>query len=187
MKRNIVFGAALCMIAPTAQATTYLLDFDPTVACSSSCTDSSEILQTYGDQPGVDVVYDGEPATPGLQNFLYWSTGYSGLDDIAYYAGGATLSFVAASGYQVGLQSLTLGAWPSTNRDLGFTITDLADASTLLDTGIQTVLGTTKSMERVAVTIGCFGASAVLVLRFSLSADRGGRVSCARPRLRSAI
>jgi DNA-binding GntR family transcriptional regulator len=26
-----------------------------------------------------------------------------------------------------------------------------------------------------------------LVLRFSLSADRGGRVSCARPRLRSAI
>jgi hypothetical protein len=28
---------------------------------------------------------------------------------------------------------------------------------------------------------------AALVLRFSLSADRGGRVSCARPRLRSAI
>jgi len=32
------------------------------------------------------------------------------------------------------------------------------------------------------------GASLMaLVLRFSLSADRGGRVSCARPRLRSAI
>jgi len=187
MKRNIVFGAALCMIAPTAQATTYLLDFDPTVACSSSCTDSSEILQTYGDQPGVDVVYDGEPATPGLQNFLYWSTGYSGLDDIAYYAGGATLSFVAASGYQVGLQSLTLGAWPSTNRDLGFTITDLADASTLLDTGIQTVLGTTPSVFNFDFSSTTGLQVTFLVLRFSLSADRGGRVSCARPRLRSAI
>jgi hypothetical protein len=145
MKLSIALGAVLFFIAPTAQAATYLLDFDPAVACTLTCFAGSEILQSYGDQPGVDVVYDGDPTIAGLQGFLHWPSDYSDLTSIAYYAGGATLSFEAGSGYAVGLQSLALGGWPSTNRNLGFTITDLADDSTLLNSGIQTVLGTTAS------------------------------------------
>jgi hypothetical protein len=136
----------LLAIGAPAYATTYTLDFDPSVACASTCSNSAEILQTYGDQTGVDVVYDGIPLSAGLQNFFYWDVSYSDLTGIAYYGTGATLTFNAATGYEVGLTSLSLGAWPITDRELGFSITDLATSTELLNTGIVTVLGTTASV-----------------------------------------
>lgn len=146
--RESLFGAAALLVASTqgAAAATYTLDFDRDAACAATCANGVAILQTYGDQTGVDVVYDGFPSDAGLQDLLYWADSYSGLTDIAYYGNGATITFNAATGYEVGLMSLSLGAWPNTSRLLGFSITDLATSSELLNTGIGTVLGSTPSV-----------------------------------------
>ena len=136
----------LLAIGAPAYGTTYTLDFDRNAACASTCSNGSSILQTYGDQTGVDVVYDGNPLSSGLEEFAFWDVSYSNLTDIAYYGAGATLTFNAATGYEVGLTSLSLGAWPITDRELGFSITDLGTSTELLNTGIVTVLGTTASV-----------------------------------------
>ena len=148
--RKSLFGAAALLVASTqgAAAATYTLDFSGNI-CSGgggNCFNGAEILQTYGDQTGVDVVYDGFPGDAGLQNLRYWADSYSGLTGIAYYGDGATITFNAATGYEVGLTSLSLGGWPNTTRPLGFSITDLATSSELLNTGIVAVLGSTPSV-----------------------------------------
>lgn len=145
MLKKLVAIGVVSLCAP-AYATTYTLDFDPSVACASACTNGAAILQTYGDEVGVDVVYDGLPVLAGLEPLQYWLQSYSDLSSIAYYGDGATISFVAASGYEVGLTSLSLGAWPSTDRQLGFSISDIGTSAVLLNEPIQTVLGTTASI-----------------------------------------
>jgi hypothetical protein len=157
--RTFALTLAALLAAPTAQAATYTLDFSGPICVDTStedpddtgpCSNGSEISQTYGDQPGVDVVYDGSSSTDGNQGLLWWNDNYSDLQDIAFSASGSfeggMISFLAGPSYEVALASLSLGGWPLTDRSLGFTITDLADDSVVVDEPIQTVSGSAASV-----------------------------------------
>jgi hypothetical protein len=128
-----VLALGLTALSGTAQAS--ILTFDGNICGGgTSCSNGENIDQSYGDTAGVNVIYDGS-ASGGLQDFLYWYDGYSDLFDVAYYTAGATLTFLANAGYDVFLDSLDLGAWPFADREVGFSVTDLADNSEVYSTG----------------------------------------------------
>lgn len=166
--RTLLTAIALCFAASFASAAT--LDFSGNI-CSGglACSNGNAIDQDYGDMTGVDVQYDGNPGTPGAQNFLFWGPGYSDLTNVAYYASGAQLTFMALTGYDVGVQSLDLGAWPNTDRDLGFSITDMTDNSVVFDTGLVTVSGDVASSFNPGVS-----SSTGLILTFFGDFFNGG-------------
>ncbi|MGQ0565172.1 MAG: VPLPA-CTERM sorting domain-containing protein [Gemmobacter sp.] len=146
--RNAPFLSALAATALALPLTAHaaVLTFEGAICAGDLvCGNGGSINQTYGDISGVDVVYDGDPVGLGLQNFAYWFDDYSDLTDIAYYGAGATLSFLASAGFDVELTSLDLGAWPNTDRDLGFSVTDLQSNTEIVNTGLVTVSGTTSS------------------------------------------
>ena len=143
MKPTIAALTLSTCLASAVGATT--LTFDGSICNGGNvCSNASAIDQSYGDIAGVDVQYDGDPNTAGNQNFAFWSDSYSGLTNIAYYGGGATLTFLGVGG-GVSLTSLQLGAWPNTNRDLGFSVVDLASNTTVFNQPISTVLGSAPS------------------------------------------
>ena len=143
MKAKILALVGMVLSAPVGAAT---LDFDGSI-CNGGmdCSNGFSIDQSYGDMAGVDVIYDGNPNDTTLNNFLFWGSQYSDLENIAYFADGAQLTLDAADGYEVTLSSLDLGAWPNTDRNLGFSVMDLSSNSTVFDTGLVTVSGQVRS------------------------------------------
>lgn len=134
----LLLSATVALLGGSVQAAT--LDFSGNICGGgTSCTDAEGIDQSYGDMTGVDVEYDGDQGLSGLQNFNYWNDSYGDLTGVAYYGEGATLSFLAATGYKVFLDSLETAGWPNSNRILGFTVTDLFDGSILYSTPAGTV------------------------------------------------
>ena len=126
----------LLAIGAPAYATTYTLDFDASVACGvTACSNGSGILQTYGDVAGqVDVVYDADRATPGLESLSYWSTGYETLNDVAYGilgGGGLSITLDALPGFQVSLLGFDIAPYFDRVRNTSLAVIDLFDNSTL--------------------------------------------------------
>lgn len=144
MKSTLAALTMATCLASAAGATT--LDFNGMI-CSGgqACTNGAAIDQSYGDIAGVDVEYDGNPSTSGLQDFRFWGDSYSGLTSVAYYGAGATLTLLGIGG-GVSLTSLDLGAWPNSDRQLGFSVVDLAsNLEVFLVPGNTVVLGSTPS------------------------------------------
>ena len=157
--RSLTLALAALVAAPAVQAATYTLDFSGPICLDTStdapddttaCTNAALISQAYGDEPGVDVVYDSDLDLAGNQELAWWDLEYSNLQGVAYNPSGsgreATISFLASPGYEVGLTSLSLGAWRNQDRSLGFTIMDLANISGPISEPIQVVSGTVASV-----------------------------------------
>lgn len=142
MLKQIACALAL-IVSSVAGTNAATLTFDN--ACGIPCSNGGAISQSYGDIAGVDVEYDGNPGAPGLEPFLFWDSAYSDLTNVAYYADGATLSFLSTGSLGVTLSSLDLGAWPNTNRSLGFLVTDLATNTEVFNTGLLVVSGLVRS------------------------------------------
>lgn len=144
MKSTLAALTLATCLAPAAGATT--LDFNGMICNGGqACTNGADIDQSYGDIAGVDVQYDRTPGLAGLQNFSFWAGSYSDLTNVAYATGGATLTFLGLGG-GVSLTSLDLGAWPNADRQLGFSVVDLAsNLEVFLSPGNTVVSGAVRS------------------------------------------
>ncbi len=172
--RALLAAAALCLAPMMAEAAVLTFDGPICNGTGGACGNGFSIDQGYGDMAGVDVVYDGNPGAAGLQSFAFWADSYSGMTNVAYYGGGATLSFVALAGQAVSLGGLSLGGWPNADRVLGFTVTDLATSNEVFRSGTSsdpliTVPGTTPSVFTFDVT-----SSAGLMITFLGDFYNGG-------------
>lgn len=95
------------------------------VGGDGTCVNGSAILQTYGDGPGVDVEYDGNTATSGLDPLTHWGEGYGGTQDIAYAVADKTGSIFLKplQGALITLKSFMLATY-AVDRMSQFTILD---------------------------------------------------------------
>lgn len=141
MKKHI-FAGLFALAAMPAQAA--VLDFSGGVCVGGVTCNTGSIDQSYGDLIGVDVIWDGNPGDGINNSFLKWSSGYSDLTDVGYYRGGAKMIFNALSGFSVSLSALDLGAWGG-DRQLGFSVTDLATNDQVFTSGLVNVSGSVRS------------------------------------------
>ncbi len=159
MKINTTVSSLLgfvLIVLPTVSFSV-TLTFDGNI-CSfggtSSCLNGRLIGQNYGDIEGqLDIIWDNWLAGVGSSNFSFWSTGYSGLENVGYGTGSATAEIFLspAPGYQVTLQGFDLGAYPNTDRESQVTLlTGLGQE--LFSSGPITVLGSTPSEFNFGLT-----------------------------------
>lgn len=124
--RWIAFFAAFGALPCAAHAVT--LDFTGDICGGgAACTPSAAIDQSYGDLPGLDVIYDGSDA-PGLQPMYWYPDNYSGLTGVAYGHEISTPSQITldpSPGYIVTLNSFQLGAWDSRPQTTRVRVYDL--------------------------------------------------------------
>lgn len=148
--KTILAALAALFVASSAHAVT--IDFTDAACGGGSCGNGSPLDQTYGDITGVNVIYDGNVATPTIDPVLYWSTGYEGNNPAIYVNNGVTMSITleAEAGYEVSLESLGLAPFEDRVSDVDVVIIDLAtglevfeDSYEPLSTdGITTISGT---------------------------------------------
>jgi hypothetical protein len=128
------FCAAAFSAAP-ANAANYLLDFNSS-NCTTTCGNFDYFLQSYGDAPGVDLVYrsvasPGNAATTNAVGLEYWSTGYGDLVDVAWGGSSDTsgvpeIKFLATGTEGITLLRLETAGWPNTDKTTDFRVYDLA-------------------------------------------------------------
>jgi hypothetical protein len=138
-------------LSQAALATDLTLTFDagPGVAdsiCTSSasgvgpattCGNSSYLLQSHGDIPGVlDVSYLA-PRQSAIGTLYWWSTSYNDLYGVLWAPAGdsnseARIDFLPLQeGSMVTLNSFDLGAYPNTTRNTTVSIVELGTGNTL--------------------------------------------------------
>jgi PEP-CTERM motif len=154
---RIAKGLAVTAALAAIQAHATVLTFDGTICDGPGniCTNGQEIFQSYGDRPGLDVMYERDLADPG-DPLSFWNTQYSNLVNVAFGAGisgsgTAEIFLNPEPGYTVTLNGLALGAWPNQNRMSQLTILG-GDGTTLFASGPITVLGATASSFGFALT-----------------------------------
>lgn len=129
--------APLILAANLAQSA--VLNFDGNICGSGTqaCNNGSNISQSYGDTANLDVIWDANTATAGSQDFLFWSTGYSGQSNIAYNISGANgeIFLKPNAGFQVTLNSFDIGSWLSATRTTQVSIFDGATNAQLFSSG----------------------------------------------------
>jgi hypothetical protein len=157
--RTTTLGLGMLAAAVMSPAHSTVLTFDGNICdffSTSACNNGRDILQTYGDQPGVlDVVYYRNGLASGIDPLLFWSTQYSGLVNVAYGSGIGTLGtaeiFLSpAPGYSVTLNGFSLGAY-QVDRTSQYAILG-GDGTPLSSSGLITVLGSTPTQVSVAET-----------------------------------
>jgi hypothetical protein len=135
MFRSLALIGAMSFAMP-AHATSYLLDFDPDLACVSTCLNGSSILQSYGDIPGqLDVIYDASRGTDGLQPMQYWGTGYESLQGVAYgllNAGGLSITLSVFSGFDIALQGFDIAPYLNRSQNTSIEVIDIEDGAVVL-------------------------------------------------------
>lgn len=117
-------------LASAASAAT--IDFtDATCSGGGACNVGTPLDQSYGDMTGVDVIYDRDLTTSGLQDVLYWSTGYEELDGVIYtnQNAGMSVTLEAEAGYEVSLDSLLIAPYFNRTVNTQIAIIDLADGT----------------------------------------------------------
>ena len=115
--RILASALSLGLLAGSAGAVTLTFDGD---ICNggTACGSGASIDQSYGDQVGVDVQYDGSNQ-PGLQSMHWWPSNYSFMTAVAYSVGsghGAPIVLDALAGYEVTLLGFDLGGYSNANR-----------------------------------------------------------------------
>jgi hypothetical protein len=147
---------ALCY-AGTAQAD--VLTFDGNVCTTNgadlaACVDGRQINQSYGDTALVDVQY--RAVASGLADssnaLRFWSGQYNNLTNVAYGSNsGTSIFFAPVAGYQVTLNSFSLGAWFNAERSSQYTIVN-GLGQTLFSSGPLTI-GTGNIASTFAVNL----------------------------------
>lgn len=163
--RSLVAAAALSVAAAGA-AGAAVLDFSGPICGGVACGNGSFIDQSYGDVPGlVDVTYDAAVGSGGLDPASFWSTGYETLVGVAYsaFGGGLGISFEAAAGKTVTINSFDIAPYLDRPRDSRVQVIDLAAGTLLFDTGTFRVstLGVTNfadpgnwTSSRIQIVLG---------------------------------
>ena len=99
-----------------------------------ACINGGNINQAYGDTAAVNVQFADQPAT---QSMVFWNSGYSTLNNIAYSASGATpeITLTALGGNLLTLSSFDLGSWQNSPRVSRLQVIDMATNVSLINTG----------------------------------------------------
>jgi hypothetical protein len=146
-----------------------------TLACGSGIAHAHEIryqdvytsngqaiATDYGSIAGVVDVLN---TTPSGLNLLYWTGAYSGQP--AAYSGDSSIGLITltpAAGLVVTLDSFFLGAWPDSNRNISYSIDDLATPGLDIEVTSALVSGQTGLLVSPAL-------SSAVGLRISFGPD----------------
>lgn len=158
--RVTVFVLGMVAAAVALPARAVVLTFDGDIcdfSTTNACANSRNILQSYGDQPGsLDVIYYRNGVESGLDPLVFWSTGYSGLENVAFGTGlgaigTAEIFLDPAPGYTVTLHGFSLGAYPNADRSSQYAILG-GDGTPLVSSGPITVLGSTPTQVSLVET-----------------------------------
>lgn len=142
-----VLALSLALAAPVAQAA--VVDLDPLSLGNGA------VIQM--DSPGYGsegpVTLDWNPTGLGSQTLLFWNGSYSGRD-AAYCVSGTdcALDMTVAPTHTVTLASFWLGGWPNTNRNVSWSVIDLADSSVVASAINAFVSGTTGLTVSLGLT-----------------------------------
>lgn len=147
--RTTFAALTTALLLPVAGAST--LSFDGAFCAGSangvgaaiSCGNGSALNQAWGDTASVDVQYAGNSALPGQRSMLFWNTGYSGLENVAYGDSGASaqLSLVSLDGSRIQLDSMVFGSWLNSARTTRVAVYDLGSNALLFDSGAFSTAG----------------------------------------------
>lgn len=140
------------------------LDFAESSICSaniddsgafSPCSNYSYINQNYGDMAEMDASYLN--ANTDNTSLQFWSTSYNQLEDILWAGGNDSnsrgrITLAATDGYFINLDSLDLGAYPSSARYTHLTVSNGIDTY-----AFEGAVGT----GNLASTFSAFGAAGI--------------------------
>ena len=168
---KVLSSVALALtVAGPVNATT--LNFD-TATCDGggTCGDNSLLDQSHGDVTGLDIVYDGDTGTTGLQNVLYWSAGYESFDSVIWTAPGKTLSilFDVLAGYTLNITAINFAPYLDNSVSTQITVTDTTD-DTVEASGTYVPLGT----DNISTIAGLFSSTDGLLISFGPDAYNAG-------------
>ena len=135
MKLILATAAAAALLAGTASATTYVLDFTG---------NSGSVPEDFGDNTEVDLSYRAFVASgwgPGQADsgaVQFWTTGYGDLPGAAWTANNGArgeIRIEVDATVPVSIDSFDMGAWTTADQDAQWYIYDLAGTQLLQDSG----------------------------------------------------
>jgi MYXO-CTERM domain-containing protein len=119
--RATALALPLLAVGPALASTTVTIE-------SMGFTNNGNVIQTAlpGFGSTAEVTLDWNPVPDAGRTLVNWLGSYSGRD--AAYCGGTdcTLDLLANAGSVVTLDSFWLGGWPNTNRQIAWSVIDLA-------------------------------------------------------------
>jgi hypothetical protein len=141
MKTKSLFAGLACfaivVAVPAARAA--VLNFEGDAICTSDstgigvavgCTNSTYILQSYGDMAGVVDVSYAAPRYVDGRSLRWWNTSYNELGGVLWADGGdgnsrAVIEIKPLNGMAVVLTHFDMGSYPGGSRDTTLKVTDL--------------------------------------------------------------
>ena len=138
---------ALAISAPAAQAV--VVDLDGLGFGNGTIIETA----TPGFGSMGPVTLNWNPLSDASTALLFWNGSYSGRD-AAYCASGTNcaLDLTVAAGHSVTLDSFWLGGWPDSNRNVTWSVMDLADSSIVASAVSALVSGATGLANAIGAT-----------------------------------
>ncbi len=137
-------GLALASSAATAQSQSYEISYEGVYG------NGQQIASNHGSIAGVIDVLN---TTPGGSRLTFWADSYSGRP--AAYSGDGSIGLIMltpAAGRTVTLDSFFLGGWPNTNRNISYSVDDLATPELDISVNAAFVSGATGLVVTPALT-----------------------------------
>ena len=168
--RTALAALATSLLMPTAGAIT--LNFDGAfcaaaangVGAATVCGNGSAINQAWGDTNSVDVHYAASSTQPDLRSMYFWTTGYSGLENVAYGDSGASaqISLSSLDGSRIQLDSMLFGSWLNSPRQTRVAVYELGSNALLFDSGAFNTAGANSNSLNFADVSSTSGLRLVL-------------------------
>ena len=171
MIRVLISASAVALLgASAASATTTIINFSA-ASCTGGCVNGTLIDQTVGDTANVNVSYRA-PGTAGNgttseASLRYWQNSYSNSDAVYAQSGIGEVRFDVLSAGTLTLNSVGLGGWPNTVRNIQVRVYDLS--YTLLSSAAHN----TTPPALLDVALGQ-NSTAGLIFQFGIDGFNGG-------------
>ena len=142
--RTFLLTAGLALASGTVAAQSYEIRYQ-----DAYTTSYQTIASDYGSIAGV---IDLLNTTPGGTNLLFWTDSYSGRPAAYSNSSVGLITLTPAAGLTVTLDSFFLGGWPNTNRNISYSIDDLATPGLDISVNAAFVAGSTGLLVTPALT-----------------------------------
>ena len=142
--RTFLLTAGLALASGAVAAQSYEIRYQ-----DAYTTSYQTIASDYGSIAGV---IDLLNTTPGGTNLLFWTDSYSGRPAAYSNSSVGLITLTPAAGLTVTLDSFFLGGWPNTNRNISYSIDDLATPGLDISVNAAFVAGSTGLLVTPALT-----------------------------------
>ena len=142
--RTFLLTAGLALASGAVAAQSYEIRYQ-----DAYTTNYQTIASDYGSIAGV---IDLLNTTPGGTNLLFWTDSYSGRPAAYSNSSVGLITLTPAAGLTVTLDSFFLGGWPNTNRNISYSIDDLATPGLDISVNAAFVAGSTGLLVTPALT-----------------------------------